>query len=301
MLELFVEPWSSGAWMWRGVLASALVAVPCALLGIFLYLKRMSLLSDALAHVALPGIVVAFLLSGSLEGPTMVLGAAIVGLAASFGIEALSRRPNVRPDAAVGIVFTVLFALGIVLLSTMVHDAHIDTDCVVFGNVLAISDRTLWTLGVVSPAVVALVVVFWRWLALSSFDATLARHAGVPVVAVHYGLMTAVSVTTVAGFEAVGAILVIALIVVPAATAHILADRIWVMGVVAVGHALVSTLAGMYTSVWLNCSPAGAIVVTGGVMYILAFLFGPRHGAVARWLAHRREAAAPRGPRRATA
>jgi manganese/zinc/iron transport system permease protein len=270
------------------MLAALLVAIPCAVLGVFLYLERMSLLSDALAHVALPGIVVAFLLSGSLEGPTMVAGAAAVGLLSSFLIKALARRPHVRPDAAIGIVFTVLFAGGVILLSTMVRDAHIDTQCVLFGNVLAISDRTLWTLAVVSPIVLGLVAVFWRWLAVTAFDSNLAVNIGVPVALVHYGLMTGVSVTTVAGFEAVGAILVIALIIVPAATAHVLCDRLHSMVGVAVLHAVLSTVVGMYASVWLNCSSAGAIVVAGGLFYGMAFVFGPRHGLWVRWMRRRR-------------
>jgi manganese/zinc/iron transport system permease protein len=268
--------------MWRGMLASALAAIPLAVLGVFLYLRRMSLLADALAHVALPGIVVAFLISGSLEGPVMLAGAAVVGLFAAFAIEALSKRPNVRSDAAIGIVFTVLFAAGVILVSTQVHDAHIDTQCVLFGNVLAISDRALWMLGAVAPAVILLVVVFYRWLAVSSFDPTLAVSIGVPVTLVHYGLMTAVSVTTVASFEAVGAILAIALMIVPAATAHILADRLWTMMLVAVGHALISAVVGMYASIWMNASTAGAIVVVGGILYAAAFLFAPRHGVVVK-------------------
>ncbi len=284
MLDLLIEPWSWGAWMWRGMLASALSAVPLALLGVFLYLRRMSLLADALAHVALPGIVVAFLLSGSLDGPVMLAGAAAMGLLSAFAIEGLAKNPNVRSDAAIGIVFTVLFAAGVILLSTTVHDAHIDTQCVLFGNVLGISDRALWMLGAVAPAVILLVVVFYRWLAVSSFDPVMATSIGVPVAAVHYGLMTAISVTTVASFEAVGAILAIAMIIVPAATAHLLADRLWVMLLVAVGHALLSSAAGMYISIWINASTAGAIVVVGGALYALAFLFAPRHGAIsAAW------------------
>jgi manganese/zinc/iron transport system permease protein len=268
--------------MWRGMLASALAAVPLAVLGVFLYLRRMSLLADALAHVALPGIVIAFLISGSLEGPVMLAGAAVVGLLAAFAIEALSKRPNVRSDAAIGIVFTVFFAAGVILVSTQVHDAHIDTQCVLFGNVLAISDRALWMLGTVAPVIVLGVIACYRWLAVSSFDATMAASIGVPVTLVHYGLMTAVSVTTVASFEAVGAILAIALMVVPAATAHILADRLPAMILVAVAHALASSVVGMYVSIWIDASTAGAIVVVGGAFYAAAFLFAPRHGVITK-------------------
>ena len=261
MYDLLIEPWTAGAWMWRGMLASILAAIPLAVLGVFLYLRRMSLVADALSHVALLGIVAAFLLTGSLEGPVMLAGAAAVGLIAAIAIEALARRPNVRSDAAIGIVFTVLFALGVILVSTSVHDAHIDTQCVLFGNVLAISNRALWMLAIVAPAVLLLVAIFYRWLALSSFDPVRATSIGIPVTALHYGMMSAVSVTTVASFETVGAILGIALMIVPAATAHLVSDRLITMLGVAVAHAIASAIGGMYLSVWFNASTAGAIVV----------------------------------------
>lgn len=278
MSALLVEPWLTGDWMWRGMLAAALVAVPSAVLGVFLYLRRRSLVADAHSHLALPGIVAAFLLTGSVSSPVMLGGAVVVGLGASFAIEALSRRRGIRADAAIGIVFTPLFALGVILLSSQVHDAHIDAQCVLFGDVLGISDTSLRLLGIVAPVVLMLVAVFYRWLALSSFDAALAHTLGVPVAAVHYGLMTAVALTTMASFEAVGAVLVIALIIVPAATAHILTDRLPAMLAVAVAHGLSSAVLGMYLSIWINSSTAGAMAVVGGALYALAFLFAPRHG-----------------------
>lgn len=286
MLDYLIEPWSWGAWMWRAMLASVLAAIPLAVLGVFLYLRRMSLVADALAHVALLGIVVAFLVTGSLEGPVMLAGATVVGLVAAISIETLARRPNVRADAAIGIVFTVLFAAGIILVSTSVQDAHIDTQCVLFGNPLAISDRALWMLGGVAPAVVLMVVFFYRWLSVSTFDPILAASIGIPVTLVHYGVMTAVSITTVASFETVGSILAIALMIVPAATAHLLANRLSTMLLVAVGHAVISAVVGVYVSIWVNASTAGAIVVVGGVLYALAFIFAP-HGLLRRSLQRR--------------
>ena len=285
--ELVVEPWLLGDWMWRGALASGLAAVSCATLGVFLYLRRMSMLSDALAHVALLGIVVAFLLSGDVHPLAMIGGATLAGLLASLGIEALASRPRVRPDAAIGIVFTALFALGVVLLSTGVHDAHIDLDCVLFGNVLGISDHSLALLAWTTPLVLLAVALGWRWLAASSFDAGFARTLGVPVVATHYALMAGASATCVASFEAVGAVLVIALIIIPAATAHLLCDRLHAMIAVAWLHALLSLLLGLYAAVWLDCSPAGAMVVAAGALYALVYLFAPRHGLVAQAMARR--------------
>jgi manganese/zinc/iron transport system permease protein len=292
MLTFLIDPWIWGDWMWRGTYSVVLVATACAVLGVFLYLRRMSLLADALAHVALPGIVAAFLLGGDLGGPAMLIGAAATGLFAAGAIETLSRRPNIRPDAAIGIVFTAMFAAGVILLSTRVTDAHIDAHCLVFGDVLGVSDRALWLVSIVVPVVLVLVVLFYRWLAVTSFDRAFAVSLGIPVMAVHYGLMTAVTMTTVAAFEAVGAILVIALIIVPAATAHLLADRLHTMIGVAVAHGILSSIVGMYVAIAINSSAAGAIVVTGGALYVVARLFAPGHG----WLCRARRSSNERAP-----
>lgn len=285
MIDFLIEPWTYGDWMWRGTLAGLLVSVPCALLGVFLYLRRLSLVADAISHVALPGIVAAFLLGATLDGPGLLIGAAAVGLLSSVAIGWLQRRPHVRSDAAIGIVFTVLFAIGVIGLTIGVHDAHLDTDCVLFGNILGVSDGTLWMLGISAPIVVALVALGWRWLAISTFDERFAATVGIPVTAIHYLLMGGVSLQTVASFEAVGAILVIALIVTPAATAHLLCDRLGPMALTAMAHGAVSTLLGMYLSIWIDTSSAGAIVVCGAFLYLLAFTFAPKHGRI--WLLFR--------------
>lgn len=282
MIGWLVEPWTWGDWMARGMLAATLVAIPTSLLGVFLYLRRRSMVADAHAHLAVPGVVIAFLLTGSLSLPVLLLGALVVGLGASWLIEYLSARRTIRSDAAIGIAFTPLFALGIILLSTVVKDAHIDTHCLLFGDVLGVPDRTLTTLAIVTAVVVALILTLWRWLALSTLDPDFARTVGIPVRVVHYGLMSLVAATTMASFEAVGAILVIAMIIVPAATAHLLTDRLHTMALVAVGHGATSAWLGMYGSVWLNVSTAGAMVVVGGILYAFALCFAPRHGLLAR-------------------
>jgi manganese/zinc/iron transport system permease protein len=287
MSDFLLSPWTSGDWMWRGMLSSMLVSLSCSVLGVFLYLRRMSMLSDALAHVALLGIVGVFLLTGSLDGGILLLGAIVVGVGASVLIERLASVPGVRADASVGIVFTSMFALGVILLTTSVQDAHIDMDCALYGNVLGISNRALVMLAISAPVTLVLVAIGFRWLTVSSFDPTLARSLGIPVAAVQYGLMVTVSVAAVSGFEAVGAVLVIAYFVVPAATAHLLVDRMSHMVFVAVAHGLLSCVIGMYGAIWFNCSPAGMMVVAGGGLYLSAFLFAPRHGRVQQWLAGR--------------
>ncbi|MBH24688.1 MAG: iron ABC transporter [Myxococcales bacterium] len=267
LYELFIEPWTIGDWMWRGVLVSSLVAISCAILGTFLYLKRLSLLADAMAHVALPGIVAAYLLTGSQSTPTMLLGAILAGLVTSGLIRFVERYGHARTDAAIGIVFTSLFALGILLLSTFARDAHLDLNCVLYGNVLGVADHSLILLAVVTVAIVALTVLFFRPLQLATFDPALAAAFGLPVGLIHAGLMGTLSVTTVASFEAVGAILVIAAIITPAATAHLIAKRLETMLLVAVAHGLLSAVLGMYLSIWLECSSAGAMVTTGALLY----------------------------------
>lgn len=288
LYELFIEPWTLGAWMWRGTLTACLTAIPCGVLGVFLYLRRMSLMADALTHIALLGVVVAFLISGSMEPLPMLLGAGGVGVFASVMIESLSKRKHVRADAAIGIVFTACFALGVILLSLFVKDAHIDTQCVLFGDVLGVSNDSMILLAIVAPLVLLGVALAYRWLAVVSFDKDFARQIGIPVTLVHYGLMIATSMTTVASFEAVGAILAIAMIVVPAATAHLLSDRLPTMLGVSILHGLISAFVGMYVSIWAEVSSAGSIVVVGGVLYMLAFIFAPKHGVVSRRLQKRR-------------
>ena len=283
MMSWLIEPWGWGDWMWRGMLTVHLVAITCAVLGVFLYLRRMSLLADALAHVALPGIVLAFMLSGSLNAFVMLAGAAVVGLGSAMAIQGLANQPNMRSDAAIGVVFTSLFALGVILLSTVVRDAHIDTHCMLFGDLLGVSDRALLLVGIVAPVALGGVVLFYRWLEVSSFDPKFAAAIGIPVGLVNYGLMTAITVTAVAGFEAVGAILVIALIIVPGATAHLISDRLSVMIAWSVAHAVISSWVGMYVAIWVNTSAAGAIVVVGGLIYGLVFLMAPKHGRIWMW------------------
>ena len=281
MYEVFIEPWLYGNWMWRGTLIALLVAIPSANLGVFLYLRRLSLISDALSHVALPGIVLAFLLTGSLDSGTMLLGAVLLGILTTFLIEKLSQSTKTRPDASIGIVFTVLFSIGVILLSTQVKSVDLDVSCVLYGNLLGVSDPTMWTLGILAPTVLILVFVFYRWLEVLSFDKNLAATLGIPITLVHYGLMTAVSTMTVAGFEAVGAILVMGFVIVPAASAHKLADRLGSMLLISTLLAVFSTFAGLYISIWINCSPTGAIVSFMGVLYAVIFVFAPKTGTLA--------------------
>ena len=276
------DPWLDTllleAWLWRALVTAVLVAVPCAVLGVFLVLRRRSTVADAQAHLALPGIVLAYLATGSTAPFVMLGGALVVGLGGGLGIEALIARARIRPDAAVGLVYAPLFALGVVLLSAFVRDAHIDVQCVLFGDVLGVADTTLLTLAIVTPAVLVVVVVVWRWLVWTAFDELHARAHGVPIALVHRGVMALVAVVAVASFEAAGAVLVVALFVVPGATAHLVSRSPIAMVGLAAGHAVLSSVLGLGLSIALDCSTAGAMVAVAGALYGLVRWVVARRG-----------------------
>lgn len=265
-------------WLLRAVLASMLVALACAPVGVFLYLRRQSLLVDALAHVALPGIVFAVLLTGSLAPSALLVGAVVTGLFTTWSIEALSRLPRIRPDAAIGVVFTSLFALGLLLLSSRLDGVHLDVEHALYGDVLAVGEGSFILLWCVTPVLLALIALALPTLSLASFDERYAASLGVPVVGVHYALTSSATLATVASFEAVGAVLVVAFVIVPAATAHIVARSVAGMIAWAVGFAWLAVACGVALSLVIDASTSGAIVACAGVIYLLVFLFAPRYG-----------------------
>ncbi len=273
LYHLFIEPWTIGDWMWRGLLTSSLVAIPCAILGCFLYLRRLSLLSDALSHAALPGVAAAYLITGNSETWSLIIGATLAGLVTTFLVNVVDRRSRTRSDAAIGIVFTTLFALGVIMISALASDAHIDLDCVLSGDVLGVADHSIIALAILSALVITLAVVFFRPLQISTFDPALAASFGIPVALIQTALMSVLSITTVAALEAVGAVLVIAAIITPAATAHLVTRHLQSMIAIAVAHGLLSAALGMYISIWINCSTAGAMVSVGALLYTLTLAY----------------------------
>ncbi len=286
MMELDQDSW----WM---VGMSFLVALPCALLGVFLILRRMSLVGDAISHSALPGIVVAFAFVGDLSSPWLLVGAALAGLLVTFLIEQIHRHTRIKQDSAIGIAFTSLFALGLILIRVIIGDkVHLHQDMVLEGNLQHVAyAETVGVMGldvpdslipaaVVAAGTVILMIIFYRVLTLSSFDSGLAASFGYKPAVVHYGMMAVISVVVVSAFEAVGAILVIALLILPGATAYLCTHRLKLLLVLSVLHALVSSVMGMYFSVWLNGKESAGVVVAGTGLFVLAWMFGPADGVV---------------------
>ncbi|WP_223067631.1 metal ABC transporter permease [Paenibacillus caui] len=281
------------------ILTGTLAAASCGILGCFLILRRMALVGDAISHSVLPGIAFAFLLSDSRDSVFMLAGAAVFGLITVFLIQFL-QRGGLQADASIGIVFTALFAFGVILISRNASHIDLDLDCVLFGEIAYVQWDTwilngydlgpsaVWMLGGTLLLIVLCVGLFYKQFKLCAFDPALALACGIPVALFHYLLMGLVSVSTVASFESVGAILVVGMLIIPAATAYLLTDRLSVMLLYSVVAGAVSSAGGYYAAVWLDSSIAGAMIVTAGILFLLAFIFSPLHGVAARYLKRRR-------------
>ena len=282
------------------MLTGALVATSCSLVGSFLVLRRMSLLGDAISHSVLLGIVGVFALTGSRATLPVVLGAGTVGVLTVALVEALQRTGRVREDSAIGLVFPALFSVGVILVSRFPSAVHIDVEHVLYGEIAYapldrleaagwdLGPRAVWVLGTMTGVNLLLVGLFFKELKLATFDPGLAAALGLSPVLVHYGLMAAVSATTVVAFDSVGAILVVAMLIVPPATAYLLTDRLAPMLVLASACGGASAVIGYLIARALDGSIAGAMATAAGLLFAGAFLVSPRHGVLARSAQRRR-------------
>jgi manganese/zinc/iron transport system permease protein len=273
------------------ILTGSLVATCCSLLGCYLILRRMAMVGDAISHAVLPGIVIAFLFTGSRDSIPMIIGAGLLGVLTTFLIEFFHRYARVQADASIGITFTWLFAIGIILISVFAGQVDLDQDCVLYGEIayvpldlwltedgLSFGPQTIWTLGFVTILIIAFITFGYKELFLTAFDPGYAAVIGISTTLWYYLLMTAVSLTTVASFESVGAILVVAFLVGPPATAYLLTDNFKTMLVLSVIIGIIASIVGYYLAYWLDGSIAGAIATVTGLQFGLAFLFSPTHG-----------------------
>ncbi len=282
------------------VATGAVTAASCALLGCFLVLRRMSLMGDAISHAVLPGLALAFLFTASRSSWPMFVGAALVGLLTAVLTQALSRWGRVDESASMGVVFTTLFALGLVLIVQAADRVDLDPGCVLYGAIeLAPLDTVTW-LGMDWPRALitnalmllinaGVIRLFYKEFLLASFDPALATSMGFRAAWVHQVQMALVAVTTVSAFESVGSILVVAMLIVPAAAAHLLTDRLPAMlgvaALIGVAAAGLGHLAAITVPTWwgyADTSTAGMMAVMAGLLFLLALLFAPRHGLLSR-------------------
>ncbi len=272
----------------------ALVASSCAIVGTFLVLRRMALLGDAISHAVLPGIALAFMMTGSRAALPMVVGAGALGVVTVFLVEALHRSRRLKEDASIGVVFPALFAIGVILVSRYTSQVDLDIDCVLYGEIAYapldtisafgrnLGPKALWVTGATLLVDLALVLLLYKELKMTSFDPALAAALGFSPVLVHYALMSAVSVTVVGAFESVGAILVVAMLVVPPAAAYLLVERLSAMIALAVGLGIAATGLGYAFARALDASIAGGIASAAGAIFVAAWIASPRHGVIVR-------------------
>ncbi|MEM9366231.1 MAG: metal ABC transporter permease [Planctomycetota bacterium] len=289
--------WELDGWI---ILAAVLCAIACAIPGNFLVLRRMSMLGDAITHAVLPGIAVAFFVSQSRSSLPMFLGAAVVGILTAFFVDWIQRLGRVDEGASMGVVFTSLFALGLVMIVQAADHVELDPGCVLYGaieltplDMVIVQGRELpravLILGLLAIANTVFVGVFFKELLISSFDPSLATTSGISAAWMHYLLMVVVAVTAVACFESVGSVLVVAMFVVPPATAYMLTDRLsWMIGLsllVAVLSGVLGHISAIAVPSWFgfqSTTTASMMAVCSGVFLFAAALFAPRHGIVIR-------------------
>ena len=268
------------------ILAGSLVACTCALLGSFLILRRMAMVGDAIAHAVLPGIVIAFLISGSKATLPVLIGAAAMGMLTTLLIEMLTKKGGLQEDASIGISFTFLFAIGVILISLFAGQVELDQDCVLYGEIdqlpldlwitaagLNLGPGNLWTIATVFVMVASFVWIGFKGLQLTTFDDGFAASIGISVALWHYLLMAAVSLTTVVSFESVGAILVVAFLVIPPSTAYLLTNKLRPMLLLACLVGILSAAGGHFLAIWIDSSSAACMAVVSGIIFFGAFIY----------------------------
>jgi len=285
------------------ILTSSLFAISCGLLGCFLILRKMAMVGDAISHAVLPGIVIAFLLTGTRDSFEMIIGAALLGIFCTFLIEFFHKKAKLQTDAAIGVTFTSLFALGVILISVFAGQVDLDQECVLYGEIayvpidLWISDsgqnmgpKALYVSALTLIVNILFIRVGFKQLYLTTFDPAFAATTGISIALWNYLLMGSLSMTTVAAFDSVGAILVVALLVAPPATAYLLTDNFKKMLLITCVIAIIISILGYYLAVMLDGSIAGAVVTVAGILFGLAYLFSPSNGILFKRIVQQREA-----------
>jgi manganese/iron transport system permease protein len=273
VIELLLEPFGY-QYMVKAIWVSALVGGVCAFLSCFLMLKGWSLMGDALAHAIVPGVALAYLLK-----VPYAAGAFFSGMLAALAMALVRVRTQLREDAVIGIVFTTFFAAGLLIVS--INPTSVNVQSIVLGNILGISDEDVIQVAIIAAVSLAVLVARWRDLMLVFFDENQARAVGLSPTRMKILFFALLSACTVAALQTVGAVLVIAMVITPGATAYLLSDRFGRLIWIAVGLGVVTSAAGAYASYFLDGSTGGLIVVFQTILFLLAFVFAPKHGRLA--------------------
>lgn len=274
MFEWLLEPFAY-SFMVRGLAAAVLAGIGCAVLGAYVVWRGMAFVGDAIAHTILPGIVIAFM-----QGISLFVGALVAAVVTALGIGVLSRNRRLREDTAIGVMFSGLFALGILLLSRVA--SYQDLTHILFGDILGVSSSDIWGILIVVVLVITLVALFYKELLVTSFDPGHSVAIGLSPEVVRYGLLLLLALTIVTAIQTVGVVLVLALLVTPAAAASLLTRQLLFIMILGSIFSVVGAVFGLYASYYANVASGASIVLTLTVIFVLAFLFSPERGIVPR-------------------
>lgn len=277
MLDALIEPLQYG-FMQRSLIIAVLVGLVCAVVGSYLMVQRLALLGDAISHSVLPGLAVAFMV-----GANIFIGAFIAGVLSTLAIAWIRSRSPIKEDAAMGIVFSAFFALGITLITLIQKDNKIDLNHFLFGNILGVTADEVTNTAIIAAIVLTVVALLYKELLFYTFDPLGAQAAGLPVNLLNFGLMLLIALTIVASMKAVGVILVLALLITPGATAYLLVKRLNQVMLLGAGIGILSSITGMYLSYFYNLPSGPAIVLVVSSFFILALLFSPSHGVLTQF------------------
>lgn len=291
-LGLFLDPLRE-AYFQKSMIGGCIVAIVASVVGCLVVLRRMAFLGDALSHAMIAGVAGGYLVMKMLFGleanaPGMLLGSLLTAVLTVGLIGFVSRVSRVKEDTAIGIMYTGVFALGVVFVSIFRHYIHIDLMHFIMGDVLGISDVDLWVSALVAASVLTVLILFFRHFQIAAFDPVMAASIGLPIVFLDYLLTTCVSLVVVSAVSMVGVILVVGLLITPAATAYLLSDRLSRMMGLAAVFGVTSVVGGLYLCVWLDTAGGGAIMVFSTLQFLVVLTFAPRYGLITRWLRLRR-------------
>ena len=288
MYDLFIAPLTE-TYFQKALIGGSIVAVVASVVGCLVVLRRMAFLGDALSHAMIAGVaggylVMKLLFSLEAHAPGMLLGSLIAAITTVALISFVSRISRLKEDTAIGIMYTGIFALGVVAVSIFRHYIHIDLMHFIMGDILGVADTDLWVSAFVAATVLTILILFFRHFQIATFDPIMAASIGLPVLFLDYLLTTCVSLVVVSAVSMVGVILVVGLLITPAATAYLLSDRLDKMMWLAALFGLTSVVGGLYLCVWLDSAGGGAIMLFCTLQFLVVLAVAPKYGLLARWL-----------------
>lgn len=281
MLEALIEPLQY-SFMQRSLVIAIIVGLLCAVVGSYLMVQRLALLGDAISHSVLPGLAIAFMLGGNIY-----FGAFIAGVVSTMAIAWIQTRSPIKEDAAMGIVLSAFFALGITLITIIQKDQKIDLNHFLFGNILGVTSNEVRDTAIIAAIVLIVIFLLYKELLFYTFDPLGAQAAGLPVNRLNFGLMLLIALTIVASMKTVGVILVLSLLITPGATAYLLVKRLHQVMILGAFIGVISSISGMYLSYFYNLPSGPAIVLVVSGLFLLALLFSPRHGIFTKSINHK--------------